>query len=84
MGAETWALEVGPRRGVGIAIWGQPKGLRRTVPWVGEWWTLGGGVEHHGRGNPGEGLGPQEKQGTIVREDERIQCELLRARFDAW
>ena len=28
--------------------------------------AIGWGVEHHGRGNLGGHLGPQEKQGTIV------------------
>ena len=46
----------------------QPEGLRSSGPLVGEWCALGWGVECHGRGNPGEGLGPQEKQGAIVGE----------------
>ena len=29
------------------------------------------GVERHGRANPGEGLGPQDKQGTIVQEGKK-------------
>ena len=32
---------------------------------------MGWGVECHGRGNSGEGLGPQEKQGSIVGQGER-------------
>ena len=32
---------------------------------------MGWGVERHGRGNLGEDLGPQEKQGDIVGEGER-------------
>ena len=50
-------------------MWGQPKGLRNSVPWAGEQCVMGWGVECHGRGNLGGGLGPQ-KQGTIVGEDE--------------
>ena len=52
-------------------MWGQPKGLRSTVPWAGEWCAVGLGVECHGRGNTGEGPGLQEKQGAIVGEGER-------------
>ena len=26
-----------PRRGLGLAMWGQPKGLGSGVPWAGEW-----------------------------------------------
>ena len=47
---------------------GQPKGLRSSVPWAGEWYTTGWGGEHHSRGNPGEGPDLQEKQGAIVGE----------------
>ena len=54
-----------------MAVWGQTKGLRIAVPQVGEWCTTGWGVECHSRGNPGESLGPQEKQGAIVGEGER-------------
>ena len=32
---------------------------------------MGWRVEHHGRGNLGEGLDPQEKQGSIVGEGKR-------------
>ena len=32
---------------------------------------MGWGVECHGRGNPGEGLDLQERQGAIVGEGER-------------
>ena len=32
---------------------------------------MGGEVERHSRGNPGEGLGPQEKQGATVGRGER-------------
>ena len=31
---------------------------------------MGGGVEHHSRGNLGGSLGPQEKQGAIAGEGE--------------
>ena len=58
-------------RRLGLAVWGQPKRLRNSVPQEGEQCATGWGVEWHSRGNPGEGLGPQEKQGTIVGEDER-------------
>ena len=43
-------------RGLGLAVWGEPKGLRSAVPWAGEQCATGWGVEHQGRGNPGEGL----------------------------
>ena len=49
-------------RGLGLAEWGQPEGVRSSVPWVGEQYTTGWGGEHHGRGNPGEVLGLQERQ----------------------
>ena len=32
---------------------------------------MGGGAVCYGRRNPGEGLGPQEKQGAIVGKGER-------------
>ena len=41
------------------------------MPQAGEWCATGWGVKHHGRQNPGGGLDPQEKQGTIVGEGER-------------
>ena len=50
-------------RGLGLAVWEQPKGLRSDVPWTGKWCAMGWEVECHGRGNQGEGLGWQEKQG---------------------
>ena len=57
-----------------MAVWGQPERLRSGVPWVAEQRAVGWGVEGHGRGNPAEGLGPQEKRGAIVvgggREEE--------------
>ena len=62
MGTETWVQRSVPGRGLGLDVWGQPKRLRSTVPWQ--------GVAHHSRGNLGEGLGPLEKQGTIVGEGE--------------
>ena len=46
----------------------QPKELRSNVLWAGEWYTTGWGRECYGRGNLGEGLDPQERQGTIVGE----------------
>ena len=52
-------------------MWGHPKGLRSAVPWVGEQCAKG-----HGRGNPGEGLGSQERQGTIVGEGEKRRGRL--------
>ena len=54
-----------------MAVWGQSEGLRSGVPWAGEWCALGWDVEHHGGGNLGGGLGPQEKEGYIVRKGER-------------
>ena len=59
-----------PGRGLGLALWGQPKGLRSIVPWAGQWCATGLGVEHHGGGNLGGGVGPQEKQGAIGGEVE--------------
>ena len=41
------------------------------MPQVGEQHAMGWVMESHGRRNPGEGLDPQERQGTIVGEDER-------------
>ena len=64
-----WRLVLG--RGLGLAVWGQPKGLRSSVPQAGEWCAMGWGGEHHGRGNLGEGLDLQERQGVIVGEGER-------------
>ena len=58
-------------RGLGLAVWGLPKGLRSSAPWAGKWYTMGWVVEHHGRGNPGEGPGLQERQGAIVGKGER-------------
>ena len=37
---------------------------------AGKWCAMGWGVESHDRGNQGDGLGLQEKQGTIVGEGE--------------
>ena len=50
---------------------GQPKGVRSSAPWAGEWCATVWGVEHSIRGNPGEDLGLQERKGAIVREGER-------------
>ena len=71
-----WALRLKlcrsvPGRGLGLAVWGQPKGLRSTVPQAGEWCAMGWGVECHGRGNPKDGLGPQEKQSSTGGEGKR-------------
>ena len=60
-----------PGRGLGLAVWGQPKGLRSTMPQAGEQCAMGWAVEPQGRVNPGEGMDLQEKQATIVGEDER-------------
>ena len=46
------------------------------MPRAGEVCATGWGVECHGRGNPGEGLGLQEKQGTTVGEGERRRSGL--------
>ena len=72
----VWVLRVSlqrsvPGRGLRLAVWGQTEGLRSSVPQAGEWCATGWGVKHHGRQNPGGGLDPQEKQGTIVGEGER-------------
>ena len=39
LGTETQALEITSRRGLGLAVWRQPEGLRSSVPWAGEWNT---------------------------------------------
>ena len=62
-------------RGLGLAVWGEPKGLRSAVPWAGEQCATGWGVELHSSRNLGGGLGLQEKQGTIVGEGERRRGE---------
>ena len=64
-------LEVSPGEKTGAGCVGKAWGLRSGVPQVGEWCAMGWGVEYHGRGNLGGGLGPQEKQGTIVGVGER-------------
>jgi len=53
----------------------QPKGLS-SVSRVGEWYAMGWGVEHHGRGNMGGGLGPQDNQGATVGEGKRRRGEI--------
>ena len=58
-------------RKVRLAAEGQPEGLTSGVPWEREQCAVGWGVECHSRGNPGEGLGPQEKQGAIAEVGER-------------
>ena len=60
-----------PRKGLVLAVWRKPKGLRSRAGQVGEWYTMGWGVESHGRGNPGEGPDLQERQGAIVGKDEK-------------
>ena len=67
-----------PGRGLGLAVWGQPKGPRSTASRVGEQRVTGWGVEHHGRGNPGGGLGPQEKQGATAGVGERRRATATR------
>ena len=52
-------------------MWGQPEGLRSGALQAEEQCATGLGVERHRGGNPGEGLGLQEKQGSIVEEGER-------------
>jgi len=37
LGAETQAPEVSPGERAGVAVWGQPEGLRCAVPRAGEW-----------------------------------------------
>ena len=65
-----------PRRGLGLVVWRQPKGLRNSVQWVGEWYTTGWGGEQHGRKNLGEGPYPQKRQGATVGEDEKRRGRL--------
>ena len=48
------------------------------MPLAGEWCAMGWGVECQGRGNPGEGLGLQEKQGAIVGEGKRRRADCHR------
>ena len=60
--AGGWALRLRFQRSIlgrrlGLAVWGQPEGLRRGVPWAGEQCAMGWRVECHGKGNPREGLG---------------------------
>ena len=71
LGTETQVLEVSPREKAGVGSVDRVKGLRSSVPWAGEWYAKGGGVESHNRGNPGEGLDLQERQGASVGEDKR-------------
>ena len=52
-------------------MWEQPERLRSGVLQVEEQCAMGWAVECHGRGNLGEGLSWQEKQGAIGGEDER-------------
>ena len=53
-------------RGLGFAVRGQPEGLRRGVPRAGEVCATGWGVECHGRGNPGEGLGLRRSKAPLL------------------
>ena len=76
LGAETRLQRSDLGRGLGLALWRQSKGLRSSAPRVGEQCTMGWGVEHHGRGNPGEGLDPQERQSAIIGEGERSHKKL--------
>ena len=55
-----------PGSGLGLVVWSQPKGLGSSMLLVGECYAKGWGVESHGRGNPGEGLDLQERQGATV------------------
>ena len=59
LGAETQALEVRHGEWAGADCVGTALGAK-------EWCAMGWGVECHGRGKLGEGLGLQEKQGAIV------------------
>ena len=47
------------------------------MPWEQEWCAMGWGVEYHSRGNPGGGLGPQDKQGAIVGEGESRRWTII-------
>lgn len=60
-----------PGKGLGLAVWGLPEGLRNRAPRAGEQCATGWGVDRHGRGNPGESLVLQRKQGAIVGEGGR-------------
>ena len=71
-----WALRLRLQRsllgrGLGLAVWRQPKDLGSSVPWAGELNTMGWVVECHSQGNLGGGLGLQEQQGTIVGAGKR-------------
>ena len=57
-------------------MWGQSEWLSSGVPLEEDRCAMGWGVEHNDRRNPGEGLGLQEKQGTITGEGERWRGEL--------
>ena len=71
------ALEVssGKRTRVGC-VW-TASGAKElcTTGWE-EWCAMVWGVEYHGRGNQGGGLGLQEKQGAIVGESESKRARL--------
>jgi len=52
LGAEARASEVRPRRGLGLAVWGQPEGLGVVTTtegvWEGAWAIIGGAQEEGG------------------------------------
>ena len=45
LGTETQFWRSVPGRGLGLAVWGQPKGLRSSVPWAGVWNAMGEGIQ---------------------------------------
>ena len=63
LGPETQAPEVSSTERTRV-------GCMETAYGDKEQCAIGWGVESHDRGNLGEGLGPQEKQGTIAGEGE--------------
>ena len=56
---------------MGLVVWRQTEGLRSSDPWAEDWYATGQRGECHGKGNPGEGLDPQERQGAIAGEGKR-------------
>ena len=52
LGAEARASEVRPRRGLGLAVWGQPEGLGVVTTtegvWEGAWAIIWGGTRRGG------------------------------------
>ena len=78
--SESWALRLRLRRsvlgrGLGLAVWSQIQRLRSSAPQAGEQCAMGWGVELHSRGNPGESLGLQDRQGAIVVQEARGRGE---------